>query len=236
VNKRINFFSQHLVLTLLLLVSVFGVVKFYWYPTFYFSLLGANKILLFFGVALLVSGPLLVLLAFKEAFKKDFVVILILQSIVFFFWVKLLYDERPIFLVFSVDRFVIVTENSIDLNQLSPLVFLDSLNAVKPFVVAAYLPNSEDMSFMNNVLGGDIEYRPNLYEPLINQIENLKQRALAYDGVVSSELGEGINPLFFPLVNPKGEDKLILFGLDEMNVVELFDVDPWKLLKRLTLR
>jgi len=211
---------------------IFCFVRFEWYPSFYYAVLQASNIFLIVACAMLLTGPLLVLVAYKADFARDFVVILVLQCTVMFFGVKLLYVERPVFLVFSVDRFVVVTANSINQSTISPLVFLDSITNSKPLSVAAHLPESADLSSMLNVLkgGADIEFQPSLYEPIENQALKIKDKARDYTQVLAAAypgITNESSTVFYPLVNPKGDDKLIAFDLKKMNVVVLYDLDPW---------
>lgn len=227
---------------------LFYIVRYVWYPSYYYTVLNTAHIFMILAGTLFVIGPLLSLIVYKSdryLFFKDLSVILLLQMSALLLGVKVLYSERPLFLVFSVDRFVIITANSIDQSKTSPFVSMEVLESDEPLVVAAYLPLGVNVSVMMDVLNGapDIEFRPELYEPIQYQIEGVKKRGVKIDTVLgvfprlTDELNpvkiDQINAMAYPLVNLKGQDMLILMDVDRLRPIKIVNVAPWELLKSL---
>ena len=246
-TDRWLFALKHAVVTLLVAAALFCVVRFAWYPSFYYSLLNASGILILVSCSVMVVGPLLACIVYKsdkQKFFKDFIVILLLQVSALLMGAKVLYSERPIFLVFSVDRFVAVTANSIDERKVSPLVLLETLGMKTPVMVAAYFPKTDTLSFTLDVMDGapDIELRPELYEPPLYQIDEIKGRGVSMSAVIqeypdlASELSStevaNTNLLAYPLVSLKGQDRLLLVDTGQLTPIKTFNVVPWVLLNK----
>lgn len=224
---------------------LFYIVRYVWYPSYYYTVLNTTHIFMILASTVLVIGPLLSLIVYKadrHLFFKDLSVILLLQMSALLLGVKTLYSERPLFLVFSVDRFVIITANSIDQSKISPFVSSETLEANEPLVVAAYLPRGVNVSVMIDIMNGapDIEFRPELYEPIQYQIEGVKQRGVKMGVVLSKypQLSDNLKPVImkklnamaYPLVNLKGQDMLILMDVDRLSPIKAVNVAPWDLL------
>lgn len=246
-TNRWLFTLKYTVITLLVVAVLYSVVRFAWYPSFYYSLLNASGILILVSCSVLIMGPLLSFIVYKpdnQKFFKDFVVIILLQVSALLMGVKVLYSERPIFLVFSVDRFVAVTANSIDERKVAPLMLLETLGMQTPAIAAAYLPDIDTISFTIEVMGGapDIELRPELYEPAYYQLDQIKQKGIRIEAVLaeypdlSRELSKtelsNTNLLAFPLVSLKGQDRLLLIDIDRLTPFKTFNVVPWVLLNK----
>ncbi len=222
--------ALHLVLTLLVVAALYLLVKYCWYPTFYAELLRAHGIVLATAVAALLTGPLLTLLAYKPKFGKDLLCIVLLQCATLAFGGHLLYAERPIFLVYAVDRFVVITGRAIPHESISLLVLPDYLNQPKPLLVGAHLPKFSSMEQLMSTMeaGGDIEFRPGLYEPLAQQAHLLQGKGLDAAGRFISQAAEDQSSVrAYPLVNPKGDDAIVLLNIDSLSVVDVIQKDPW---------
>lgn len=246
-KKRV-FLCAYSIATLLLISVLFYFVRVEWYPSFYYSLLEVPNGFFIFALSLIVIGPIFSAFIFKSEKKNlpnDLLVVVLLQMATLLIGVHRLYSERPLFLVFSVDRFVVVTANSIDQHSISPLVMLDRVATNTPILVAAHLAKNTDITFMLEVLKGgpDIELRPDLYEPLDYQLNQMKVKGrtwdaicvkfpqLADDQIIKENNIDTRNMLGYPLVNSKSRDQIILFDIDKLKPVHVIDVLPWALLK-----
>lgn len=222
---------MHAVITLLFNAVLYVLVHFWWYPGFYASLLKASGICLATVLASALAGPFLSWIIYKKDLIRDLMVIVALQFGVFTVGAHLLYAERPIFLVYSVDRFVVVTGRAIEEKHISPLVVEDYLTQPAPLVVAAYLPKLRGMDDVMKVIsdGGDIEFQPALYEPIERQRSLIERKGVDMSHLkLSLELDGFVSAKAFPLVNPKGEDVVLFFDPDSMRVAGSFNTNPWK--------
>ena len=103
-----------------------------WYPAPYFQALGGQKIAMIVIVVDVIVGPLLTLIVYrpmKKGLKFDLTVIALLQVGALAYGVSVLYQGRPVYVVFVKDRFDIVTAVDIDTDSLKK-VTLDEFKSL----------------------------------------------------------------------------------------------------------
>lgn len=246
--KKNVFICTYSLVTVILICVLFYFIRVDWYPSFYYSLLDVSNRFYIFALSLIVVGPVFSAFIFKSEKKNlsnDLLVVALLHMATLLIGVHKLYSERPLFLVFSVDRFVVVAANSIDQHSISPLVMLDRVTANTPILVAAHLAKNTDITFVLEVLKGgpDIEFRPDLYEPIAYQLNQMQVKGSTWDEICVKFPHVEDNPMIkennidtryilgYPLVNSKSRDHIILFDMDKLKPVLVIDVSPWALLK-----
>ena len=87
-----------------------------WYPPPFFHAAGADELILLLVGVDIVLGPLLTLIVFrsgKRGMKFDLWVIGLTQSVALIYGLAVVLKSRPVFLVGTVDRFVLVAANEI---------------------------------------------------------------------------------------------------------------------------
>lgn len=161
-----------------------------WYPPPYFHADNAGKLLaLVIGVDVSI-GPLLTLLVFKagkRGLKFDLTVIGILQAAALIYGFHALIGSRPVFMVAAVDRFVVVSANSISSADLANASRPEwrHLSWSGPVLVGATLPtnpNQRDKLLFSSLQGGkDIQNLPQRYVPYTSVAHKLLARANTVD-------------------------------------------------------
>ncbi len=178
----------------------------------------------------LVLGPLLTLLLFKPqkpGLVFDLSVIVAIQLAALIYGVNVIFDERPYFAIFVVDRFEILAKKDVDISNIEN----DELKAkpwVGPIFAVAKLPDDEQerQRLMNEVLFEglpDIDRRPEYWSPYSTNTKDVMARAknlteLLDDGKNSSnKVSKFIrghkNPdqlVYLPVVGKKGDFALVL--------------------------
>lgn len=134
----------HLSVSVLVTAGVFAAMIALWYPWPVFLAAGAPELLLLVSVCDVVLGPALTFVAFrpgKKGLKFDLAVIAMLQLSALGYGVHTVFIARPVFMVFAVDRFELVSEADIEPEQLAKAkpVYRD-LSVTGPRLVAAELP------------------------------------------------------------------------------------------------
>ena len=220
-------------------------VRFVWYPDFYYDILVIQPILVTLFLVDVVLGPLLTFVIYKKNKPKlifDIGVIVLFQLSAFVYGLSIVYKERPLYMVYTIDRFVVVTANSINTDDL----IYPELKKKLPAVVASDLPESEEerQSLLWSVMegGSDIEYITRLYRPM----EKVKNTLLK-NGMPLSELPEKIineietkwpddinnNLKAYPMIPTKSADQLLIWNVDEQRMVGLIKKDPWGIIKKI---
>lgn len=206
-----------------------------WYPDNFFSLfdVGHKIIGLLFVVILL--GPVIGVLFYKsdhEKYANDLSVIYIIKLCVLFLALHLAYSQRPLLIVFSVDRFVIVQAHQISLQKIPPDIVEMMMAAQEPPLVAARKLPEEDLALLLEVMNGgaDIEYRPGQYERFEYQRARFYQRfcgADLGDGDQESRYDGGCESVSVPLVYKEGRYATAIFDSNNSMVKDIVLKDPW---------
>lgn len=166
--SRRNFLAISLIETALAGAIVVALV-YSWYPGNYLSLFDARYKVFGFVVLLLLLGPALGVFLYKpdqDAYVNDLSVIYLVRFCVVLVGLHLAYSQRPVLVVFSVDRFVVVQAHQIALKQVPPSIVEEIRGAAVPPLIAAKKLPEDNLDLLLEVMGGgmDIEYRPSQYE------------------------------------------------------------------------
>ncbi|MFO1350484.1 MAG: TfpX/TfpZ family type IV pilin accessory protein [Gammaproteobacteria bacterium] len=236
----------HLALSLVIFCAFLGVMFLRWYPSPYFAADGGWTVLrILIGVDL-VLGPLLTLVVFKPGkagLKFDLSCIALLQIAALIYGAMVIYQQRPAFAVFVVDRFTTVGANDIDTSKLK----YDELKHPDhggPQLAIVHKPAdptlAQKIMFEAFAGGKDLDRYPELYEPYRPKIEELKAHNLdlqafvaasskakaALDTFLSRQGGSAQDYLFLPLNGRSNDLVIVLSSKDGMPVGSL-NISPW---------
>jgi hypothetical protein len=248
--SRFRAFAIHLAISFIIFLIFLAVMRFAWYPWPYFEINGGWSVLqLLIGVDV-VLGPLLTLIVFKSGkrgLKFDLSCIALLQLGAIIYGAHIVYQERPLFTLYAVDRFTVIVAGEVDPSELK-YAELKRLAGIGPML--AYLGKPKDIEEANRVLfelmegGKDRERRPEYYEPYDPYRQparaELEQRNLdlakirgsgaqaaqAVDDFMQQQGGQPDDYFFFPLVG-KEKDIVIVLSREHALPVGYIDTDPW---------
>ncbi|RLA27474.1 MAG: hypothetical protein DRR11_18190 [Gammaproteobacteria bacterium] len=177
-------FLFHLSASATIVGIVCALIFFVWYPQPYFDIVGAGAVLkILIGVDLVV-GPLLTLFLYKPNkpnLKFDLSVIVAIQLIALIYGTTVIYQERPYYVVFAIDRFEVVGKTEIDTSDIR----IDALREkplIGPMLVVALFPDSEQerQELLNDVLSGkpDLERRPEYWDVYAKHSDSVIARGI----------------------------------------------------------
>jgi hypothetical protein len=136
--------ATHFGLCLLIASLVFAAIYFVWYPGALFQSAGGRDLFMLIACVDVVIGPLITLIIFvpgKRGLLFDLVVIALLQVAALSYGVWVLYESRPVWIVFVKDRFELVRANYIlDSERAKAKPPYNQLAIDGPKVVAARMP------------------------------------------------------------------------------------------------
>lgn len=116
-------FGIHLAISALVFVALAAIIVYYWYPGFLFRTDGGwQGIRLVAGIDV-VLGPLLTLIVYdraKKSLRKDLAVIACIQAGALAAGCYLVYQERPIAVVFADNKFSTLSKNSFAFHGIDP--------------------------------------------------------------------------------------------------------------------
>lgn len=204
---------------------------FKWYPGYFFEIFNVLQGFLLFLFGLIVIGPVLSGFIYKESlveYVNDLTVISVIRFFLVVVALHLFFFYRPIFIVFSVDRLVIVQAHQIDMSDISPDVANLLIESSSPPVVAARRMESFDLENVLDILAGapDIEYRPSRYEPFHYQKNGFYQRFSEEIGDGSASIGCN-SAVLVPLVYNYNSYSKAVFCVDQESILYLEDESPW---------
>jgi len=243
-KNRYQAFGVHFLISLFIVINFAFLILAQWYPEPFFSADGGWSIFRMIILVDLVLGPCLTLIIYrpgKKGLKFDMSAIAVVQLVALIYGGSILYQERPMFLVFSVDRFVLASADDVDINKLrDPL--LNTAQATGPVPVYARMPEDpeERNKLVSEVLSGqpDLEFRAEYYEPYTPNLSNVlakgkpievfqfladsdrKKVTMFHDGNCSDGC------IYFPLVGKK-QEVLLAISKKDGRVIGSIEVDPW---------
>ncbi len=241
----------HLALSILLVSTVVGIALLVWYPGLYFTAMGISKILFIVAGVDVILGPLLTLIIFnpaKASLKFDLAVIALLQLGALSYGVSTVFDGRPLFVVYNLDRFTVVSGSDIPADELARAGKLD-LPLTGPKIVGARLPKDKQEQsriLLSSVGGGaDLPQMPAYYLPYATVADDVKAKILSSEAliahqsparaadaqaVIAASLAEsGLKPTeigFIPL-RAKAQDLTVMVSRADAAFVKILALDPW---------
>lgn len=181
---RLKVFFLHLGLSGVIALLALWLVFKLWYPAPLHTAVGVTRIFLLLLLVDVILGPLLTLLVYKEAKKTlvfDLSVIVALQFSALGYGLWAVAEGRPAWLVFNADRFDLVRVLDIDTRKLDQARHdFRQPSWLGPLWVAAEPPSDSttrnELIFESVQGGSDVPQRPDLYRPLADSNERVRER------------------------------------------------------------
>jgi hypothetical protein len=243
---RYQAFAIHLMVSCVVVLIFLTVMKQFWYPEYFFEVSAGWSVLKILIMVDLVLGPAITLIIFKAGkpgLKFDLAVIAALQIAALLYGGSIIFQNRPGYLVFAVDRFEVVAVTAVDETAIPGPELRRAVGNPIPIIYAS-LPDDEEAR--NKILfevvsgGADIEMRPELYKPFQENLDKVFMKSIDISMLISGDVEAGkriskfvsgqsarLNDfLYYPLVG-KNRDMLIVFARTGGRPVGVVDVNPW---------
>jgi len=236
------------VLSALIAATLVVLVLAIWYPGPYYAAMGGATLLrLLIGVDV-VLGPIITLIIFdtrKPRLKWDLAAIGVLQLGALLFGAWVMFDARPVYTVFTGDRFEIVPANSVDAASRSRArTEFAVLPLAGPRVIGAHQPTDakerSDVMLSSMAGGPDIAHLPHLYHTYAEVATDAGRRAkplseLARRGAAESLLvgaylrdsGRPDDSVGYLPVRARNEDFAMVVDRKTGEVVGTLPINPW---------
>lgn len=238
----------HLVLSALIAFTLVLLVVALWYPAPYFAAMGGATLLrLLIGVDVIL-GPLITLIIFdpkKPRLQYDLAAIAAIQIAALAAGAYIMFDARPVFTVFTGNRFEVVAANSVDdASQVRAAPGFQGLPLDGPRVVGAHPPTDArermDLTFLALQGGPDIAQMPHLYHAYADVAADAGRRArplsqLARRGADEALLVRGYldaaarpdGAVGFLPVRARNEDFAMIVDRKTGEIVGSLRINPW---------
>lgn len=233
--------------TLLVLAALAGLVLFAWYPYPFRQLGESGEFALLLILSAGITGPLLTWLVYskgKRGLILDLWVIAIIQLAAIAWGTFSLYQNRPFFLVYTVDRFEVLSKREVDLSWVTGPQFLDK-PFVGPILLYANMPSDPAayQKFLNEVMfegKPDLQFRPEYWSLYAERqqlvlhksrslealLEARPESARKIDKLVKLHGGDIHQLQFVPVMLKNGQSAIIL-NANSGDVIDALVIDPW---------
>ncbi len=166
-------FAIHLGISVVIGTAVISTMLAAWYPGPFFTAMGGNDLVMILLGVDVVLGPLVTLIVFNPKkrpvlLRLDLAVIGTIQAAALAYGVSVIAEARPVYMVFTVDRFDLVAANDIKDAELARVkdTRFQSLPWGRPPTVAVKSPTDpkEQMRIIQSALeGADLQTFPQYY-------------------------------------------------------------------------
>jgi hypothetical protein len=162
----------HLGLSALAACAVLSTIYFFWYPGALFNAAGGLLLFLLITGVNVASGPRITLIIFrqgKKGLRFDLATIALLQLAALSYGTWVLYQSRPVWIAFVVDRFELVRANEVPAEERAKAKPpYDQLPLSGPRVIGVRKPKDPNEQFrvaMSALQGHDLQGYPQYYVP-----------------------------------------------------------------------
>jgi hypothetical protein len=238
----------HFALSMLVVGTVFVVVYFVWYPQPLFSGAGGRDLFLVLALVDVTIGPLITLLIFKpgkRGLKFDLAVIAILQVSALAYGTHVVFEARPVWIVFLKDRFDLVRANQLfeeERGKWKPPFDQEPLDG--PRFAGARIPKDPDEQFrtmLTALAGADVSSYPQHYVPYedvradaaakgrkLRDLRSLNPDRVAEVDRALASLGRKEEEVAFLPMRAGKRDLTVLVDARSGDVLRVTEFRPWK--------
>jgi len=240
----------HFLICLLVAASVVLLMLAIWYPRPLFEAMGGERLVKILIAVDVLIGPLVTLIIFTPAkplhlIRFDLTVIACLQLAALTFGVYVVFEARPVYVVFAGDRFEVTTANDIQPAERAKVTRPEFASPPLwgPKIIGVEIPKDPDEQFritLSGIAGADLKTFPQYYVSYAEQAKKAAGRArplallrashpessgdiaaaVAATGRKEDELG------FLPL-RARLQDMAVLVDAKDGKVLGIVAVDPW---------
>jgi len=240
--------ALHLALSAAIGTGVVMLMLAVWYPQHYFAAMGGTTlILLLIGVDVVI-GPLITLIVFdpkKKSLRFDLAVIAVLQLGALLYGCSVMFNARPAYNVFAVDRFEVIAANAVDeASREKAAPEFRSLPLTGPKVAAVRQPDDPkrlaDIVVSATNGGADIANFPDLYvpyeqfrrdagkgaKPLAVLAKRQAQNAATIRTFVAAS-GRAEDSMGYLPMRARNEDMAVVVDTKSGEIIGVLPVNPW---------
>jgi len=238
----------HLGLSALVATLVFAVVYFVWYPGALFEAAGGRALFLLIACVDVTIGPLITLIIFvpgKKGLNFDLAVIAVLQFSALCYGAYVLYESRPVWIVFVKDRYELVRANQVlEAERAKAKPPYDELSLTGPRLVGARMPTDPDEQLriaLSAARGQDVQTYPQYLIPYddVRAQARAKARALPQLRVLNpkssllidrmpDKLGHPADELGFLPLRAGRVDLTVVIDRRNGDVLGTYALRPWR--------
>jgi len=235
----------HLLLSAAIAIAVVAFMLTVWYPWPLFEAAGGSGLILILVGVDVTLGPLITLIIFKagkKGLRFDLTVIALVQLAALAYGIYTFYLARPVYLIFTLDRFELVTAKDLDPKDLATVTRKEFQHPPlgRPQYAAAVFPNDPALKakiMETSIWGKDLQMYPQYYVPYSEQALAAVQRAQSLSAISKrdpeaiksylSASGRSEDSVkFLPLRTPS-KDGIVLLDAESGKPMQILLINPW---------
>lgn len=235
----------HLLLSAAVASAVLAFMLSVWYPGPLFEAAGGSRLIFILVGVDVTLGPLITLIIFKAGkpgLKFDLAVIATLQLAALAYGMHTVYLARPVYLVFTKDRFDVVSAKDLDPEDLEKAARPEfhHLPLGRPRYIAAVSPSDPEARqklLMASLQGKDLQMHPQYYAPYEQEVPTALARAQPVALLIKRDpervqrglqsIGRSQEAVKFLPLRGKDADGAVLLDAKTGAPLEIVLVDPW---------
>lgn len=219
-----------------------------WYPQPYFEAAGAGYLLfILIGVDVTI-GPLITLIIFKvgkPGLKFDLIFIAMAQVLALAYGGHTIWNARPAFVVFAIDRFNVVPAHGVIESSLGKAQYpqFARLSLTGPVLAAARLPEDRDKRhdlMFSALAGSDVETQPEFFEPYENQQQQVIARGQPLQRLIQlypdqedmvrntlADFDRSLDEVLYLPLTATRRDMALVVDATSAEIVTALAINPW---------
>ncbi len=235
----------HFLLSVAVASSVLVFMLTVWYPWPLFEAAGGDRLIFILLAVDVALGPLITLVIFKigkKGLKFDLAVIAMLQLAALGYGMHTVYLARPVYLVFTKDRFDLVSPSDLDPQDLEKVTRPEFAHVPlgRPRYIAAVPPSdpaARQQLLMASLQGKDLQLHPQYYVPYEQEVPNALARAQSLELILKRDpegvqrrlkaAGRSQEAVKFLPLRGKLTDGAVLLDAKTGAPLDIVLVDPW---------
>lgn len=240
-KQKIKAFFIHISLSSIVFCSFLAIMFLYWYPQPYFTICEGMTVLTILAITDVILGPILTFIIYKPKkpwLKLDLSIIATVQICALIYGSSIIYSERPLFLVFTIDRFEIISASDVDINEITTKAILDTPT---PYIVFAQAPKDRGQrSYIldSAIKGKDLERFPKYYKPFKPYLSEVFNKSISIKLLTEkhpdnkklkaflSDINKGNLKYKFLPVRSKQKDMTVIIS-EHGDIIDFLDISPW---------
>lgn len=243
-TAKARFVTLHLIVSICVACITAAIVFLCWYPFPLNKAVGVTHIFLMMLGIDMVLGPFFTWLVYKEgkkSLKFDLIVIIFIQVIALFYGVYKIADGRPTWLVYNVDRFELIKNNEIVMENPEQIHSqFKQPSWLKPqFVAAEFAKDKKQKNkemFAEITSGISVAQRPERYVNVIKAKQQMRKRAQSLKNLNVYNSQEDVSRIlkkypqataYLPL-KANVMDMTVLINKETAEIIKIVDLRPWK--------
>lgn len=244
---RFKAFGIHLAISAVIAIAVVATMLFVWYPGPFFSAMGGNNLVMILIGVDVVLGPLITLVIFnprkaRHLLKLDFSIIGTLQLAALAYGITVIAEVRPVYMVFTVDRFDLVGASDIKPAELAKVTDpqFKEVSLGRPRTIAVRSPKDPEEQFrviQSALTGSDLQTFPQYYVPYEAMASEALAKAKPVDKLVKSfpaemesalrDVGRSAAEVRYLPVKGRAKDYSVLLDAKTGAELGIAKVIPW---------